>query len=80
MWSNAALGGDGKIYPHGMNARWYTWFGGAPGSGTGQMVDKFNGGWYTNMNYTTKQCWATNSSGGKISGSPCGTHANGGTY
>lgn len=80
MWSNAALGGDGKIYPHGMNARWYTWFGGAAGSGSGQMVDKFNGGWYTNMDYTTKQCWATNSSGGKISGSPCGTHANGGTY
>jgi len=80
MWSNAALGGDDNIYPHGMNARWYTWFGGAPGSGTQQMVDKFNGGWYTNINYTTKQCWATDSSNKKISGSPCGTHASGGTY
>ena len=81
MWSNATLGGDGKIYPHGLNARWYTIYGGTAGSGSQQMVLSFNGGWYTNMKYDTKQCWAVNASGKAISGSPCGTHTgSGGTY
>lgn len=57
IWDNALYGAGATddIYPHGMNKRWISTLGGVTGSG--QMVDSFNGGWYSNMNYTTKQCW-----------------------
>jgi hypothetical protein len=77
MWNNPVANngvGTGKIYPHGMNMRWYTIGTQAAGSGSGQMTDAFNGGWYTNMDYTNKKCWTTNTGTVKPSGSPCNNH------
>ena len=77
MWENPAVvtGGTGDIFPHGMNKRWALIATG-PTAGTLQMVNAFNGGWYTNMNYTTKRCWTTDSAGAKPAGSPCNAHTN----
>lgn len=79
MWENAGVGvasggvvGNGKIYPHGMNKRWALIAGGTAGSG--QMVDSFNGGWYTNIDYTAKKCWTTTSTGGTLVSTPCNAH------
>lgn len=79
MWNNpsASIGGNGLIYPHGLNQRWYTLGTGAAGTGTGQMVDAFNGGWYTNMDYTTgaKKCWTTATGNVAPAGvTPCNGH------
>jgi len=77
MWENPAVvtSGTGDIFPHGMNKRWALIATG-PTAGSLQMVNAFNGGWYTNMNYTTKRCWTTNSAGAKPTGSPCNAHTN----
>lgn len=80
MWNNpsANIGGDGLIYPHGLNRRWYTLGTGAAGTGTQQMVDSFNGGWYTNMDYTSgaKKCWTTATGNVAPAGAtPCNGHA-----
>lgn len=79
MWDSADITpGAGDIFPHGMNKRWALRGGSTPS--TGQMVDSFNGGWYTDINYTTKQCWTVTGTGATIAGSPCGTRGTGGNY
>ncbi|HET6591855.1 MAG TPA: cytochrome c3 family protein, partial [Xanthomonadales bacterium] len=77
MWENpaAVTAGSGDIFPHGMNKRWAL-LGTGPTAGSTQMVQAFNGGWYTNMNYLGKRCWTTDSTGGLPSGSPCNEHTN----
>ena len=80
MWNNpsANIGGDGLIYPHGLNRRWYTLGTGAARTGTQQMVDSFNGGWYTNMDYTSgaRKCWTSGTGNIAPAGAtPCNSHA-----
>lgn len=78
MWENPVVvtGGTGDIFPHGMNKRWAL-IGVGPAAGSLQMVDAFNGGWYTNIDYQNKTCWTTDSGGKKVpSGSPCNSHTN----
>ncbi len=81
MWNNpsANIGGDGLIYPHGLNRRWWTLgtttYSATLASGSGQMVDSFLGGWYTNMNYTGKTCWTTSAGNVTPAGAtPCNAH------
>ncbi len=86
MWENAAVstGATGDIFPHGMNRRWAT-IGTSTSASTGAMVDSFNGGWYTTIDYAGKRCFTQ--SGGTLAsltgattptGSPCGGRS--GTY
>ena len=72
MWENpATTGGTGDIFPHGMNKRWAKRGTSATLAGSLQPVDSFNGGWYTDINYSTKQCWNVDDLGNDATGGTC---------